>query len=140
MAMTQDANVPPAGAPVPPQTYANPGGIEMNKDARLWGMLAHLSALAGLIIPFGHIIGPLVIWLIKKNEIPFADEQGKESLNFQITVSIAMLICFALMFVAIGIVLLPAVAIGSLIFVIIATIKANNGEHYRYPMTLRLIK
>ncbi|MEM9417460.1 MAG: DUF4870 domain-containing protein [Planctomycetota bacterium] len=125
-----------------PQDAAPPAtaGGDVPQEERTFGMLAHLSALAGIVIPFGNIIGPLVIWLIKKDTMPFVDDQGKESLNFQITVSIALLICFALALVIIGIFLIPIVGIGSLVFLIIGTVKANNGELYRYPLTLRLIK
>lgn len=110
-----------------------------DKDARLWGMLCHLTAFAGFIVPFGSIIAPLVIWLIKKNDIPFVDDQGKESINFQITVLIAAIICGILMFIGIGFLLLFALAIYAIIMVIIASIKANEGTAYRYPYTLRLI-
>ena len=103
-------------------------------------VFCHLAALLGYIgIPFGGIIGPLVIWLIKRDQSPFVDDHGRESLNFQITVLIAMLCCIPLVFIAIGIILLPVIAIGSLICVIIAAIKAGGGELYRYPMTIRFI-
>ena len=103
-------------------------------------MLCHLSALAGFVIPFGNIIGPVLVWQIKKNEFPSVDEHGKESVNFQISVLIYCAICFVLTFVLIGIPLLVAVGLGSLVLIIIAGIKANNGEHYRYPLTIRFIK
>lgn len=118
----------------------NPADIEENKDARLWGMLCHLAALAGFIIPFGFIIGPLVVWLIKKNDFPFVDDQGKESLNFQITVILALIVSAILIIIVIGILLIPAVAITSLIFIIIASVKANSGIRYRYPVCIRFIK
>ncbi len=114
---------------------------DVPQEERTFGMLAHLAALAGLIgIPFANIIGPLIIWLIKKDTMPFADEQGKESLNFQITVTIALLCCIPLFFILIGFLLMPAIGITALVFVIIAAIKTSNGEHYRYPLSLRLIK
>ena len=116
-----------------------PTGVP-SAEEKQWGMFAHLSALIGFIIPFGNVIGPLVIWQIKKAEMPFVDDQGKEALNFQITALIAVVICFVLMFVLIGMLLLPIVGLGILILTIIAGIKANNGEAYRYPFTLRLIK
>ncbi len=90
------------------------------------------------IIPFGNVIGPLIVWQMKK-DMPFVDDQGKEALNFQITVSIAVFICFPLMFVLIGLLLLPLVLLGALVMTIIAGLKANNGETYRYPLALRLI-
>jgi uncharacterized protein len=105
-----------------------------------WGMAAHLSALAGYVIPFGSIIGPLVVWLMKKDEMPFVNTQGKEALNFQITMVIAALISIVLFLVVIGIFLLWAVAIVDLIFIIVAAIQASKGVDYRYPISLRLIK
>ena len=103
-------------------------------------MLCHLSALSGFIIPFGSLIGPLVVWQIKKNQYPIVDDQGKEALNFQITITLAAIVSAILIVVLIGIALLIAVGIASLVFTIIAAIKANNGETYRYPFCLRLIK
>nr|WP_268746051.1 DUF4870 domain-containing protein [Oleiagrimonas soli] len=112
----------------------------MTPEQRQWGMFAHLAAFAGLIIPFGNIIGPLVVWLIKKDTMPFVDDQGKEALNFQITVTLAMLVSFLLMLVLIGFLLVWIVPLVALVFVILATVKANEGVYYRYPLTLRLIK
>jgi uncharacterized Tic20 family protein len=103
-------------------------------------MLAHLSALVQLLtIP--TIVGPLVVWLIKKNEMPFVDDQGKEALNFHITVWIAALVLTPTICLAgIGIILLMALGVVALVFAIIAAMKANEGIRYRYPLTLRLIK
>jgi len=112
----------------------------VSADERLWGMIAHLSALAGFIIPFGNIAGPLIVWMIKKDAMPFVDDQGKESLNFQITVTIAAIIAAVLIVFLIGFLLLPAVGLAALVFTVIAGIKANEGVAYRYPFTLRLIK
>lgn len=103
-------------------------------------MLCHIAALAGYIIPFGNIIGPLVFWQMKKADHPFVDEQGKEALNFQITVVIAALICIPLIFVVIGVILLPIIGIGALVLTIMAAIKANEGVAYRYPFAFRLVK
>lgn len=124
----------------PPPPPPPPGMDGPSSEARQWGMFAHLSALIGIIIPFGNLLGPLIIWQMKKAEMPFVDDQGKEALNFQIAVTIAMLICFVLMFVLIGMLLLPLVGIAALVFTIIGGIKANEGQAYRYPFTLRLIK
>ena len=135
-------SVPPNNVPPPNNVTAAPpppAGVP-SAEEKQWAMFAHLSALAGCIIPFGSIIGPLVIWQIKKNEMPFVDDQGKEALNFQITAAIAMLICFALIIVLIGFLLIWVVAIADLVFIILAAIAANNGTAYRYPVTLRLIK
>jgi len=110
------------------------------KEERNWGMFCHLAALAGFIVPFGNVIGPLIIWLIKKDESAFVDDQGKESLNFQISFTIYALVAALLIIVVIGIVLLIALGVLMLILVIVAAIKASNGEHYRYPMSIRFIK
>jgi len=129
-------SVPPSDvtAPPPPPT-GSPSAEE-----RQWALFAHLSALVGYIIPFGSIIGPLVIWQIKKNEMPFVDDQGKEALNFQITIAILAIVCFILIFILIGILLLWVLAIVNLVFIILAAIAANNGQAYRYPFAFRFIK
>jgi len=122
----------------PPDSLAD-SGAALSQDERTWGMLAHLSALAGFIVPFGSVLGPLIVWLLKKDEMPFVDEQGKEALNFQITVAIGFVVCVLLMFVLIGIPLFFALMIYALVMTIIATIEANKGKQYRYPFALRLI-
>jgi len=110
------------------------------QNTRTWNMLCHLSALAGFILPFGNILGPLIVWQLKKNEIPSVELHGKDSLNFQITVTLAILICIPLMFLLIGFVLAPLIGIASLVFLVLAGIKANNGEPYSYPFSLKLVK
>ena len=116
------------------------GTDTISKEERTWGMLCHLIVLSGFIIPFASIIAPLVIWLIKKDEMPFVNDQGKESLNFQITILIGFIISFILAFVFIGFLLMIALAIFDLIMVIVAAMKANEGVRYRYPYSLRFIK
>ncbi|MGE8391327.1 DUF4870 domain-containing protein [Pseudomonas sp. BIGb0427] len=111
-----------------------------NAEARQWAMFCHLAALLGLVFPFGSLLGPLVMWIWKKDVDPFVDAQGKEALNFQITVFIAGIICGLLMFVLIGIVLFGMLMIAVLILTIIAGVKANEGQPYRYPLTWRPIK
>lgn len=103
-------------------------------------MFCHLSALAGFIIPFGNIIGPLILWQMKKTESAFIDDQGKEALNFQITITIAAIVSAILIVVLIGAFLLPAVGLIALVFTIIGAIKANEGVTYRYPFAIRLVK
>ena len=126
----------PAPAAAEPAAAAASGSDD--KDARTWSMLAHLSALSGFIIPFGNILGPLIIWQMKK-DMPMVELHGKEALNFQITVTIAMVVCIILSFVLIGLLLMPIVGIAWLVLTIIAAIKANEGSEYQYPMTLRLV-
>jgi len=106
---------------------------------RTWAMGAHLAALAGFIIPFGNIIGPLIIWLVKKDESPFVDDQAKESLNFQISIIIYCIIAAILIILVIGIFLLVLIAILDIVFIIIAAVKANSGEKFHYPLTIRLV-
>ena len=112
-----------------------------DKQSRNWGMFCHLSALSGFVgVPFGNLLGPLIIWLVKKNDFPFVDEQGKESLNFQISMTIYGLVSALLAFVVIGFFLLGIVAVADLVLIIIASVKTSNGESYRYPVTIRFIK
>ena len=106
---------------------------------KTWEILCHLLALAGFVIPFGNIIGPLALWLIKKDQVPSVDRHGKESLNFQISMTIYAIIAGVSILAMIGIVLLPAVLITNLVFVIIASIKASNGEFYSYPLSIRFL-
>ena len=112
----------------------------LSKDAKMWGMLCHLIAFAGFIIPFGNIIGPLVIWLIKKEEFAFVDDQGKESLNFQISMTIYFIVSAILTIILIGIILIIGLVIFDVIVIIMAIIEANSGEKYRYPLCIRFIK
>ena len=121
----------------------SPGSKEINKDARMWGMICHLAGLGGLIpiVPIiGSVIGPLIVWQIKKDEFGFVADQGKEALNFQISILMYAIVSGLLCFACVGFVLLPAVYIFDLIFLLIAAVKANDGEHYRYPLTIRFIK
>jgi uncharacterized Tic20 family protein len=113
---------------------------EIPESARKMAMACHLLALVGLLgNGVGFLLGPLIIWVVKKDEHPFIDEQGKEAINFQITMFIAMIISAILILVLIGFFLMFIVGILMVVFPIIAGIKANNGEHYRYPMTIRLL-
>ncbi len=141
-------NQPPAGE------GAGPGGCEqvaqpegqgagpaeageavgvLDKDTRLWGMLCHLAGLLGWI-------GPLVIWLIKREDHPFIDAQGKAALNFQISIMIYAFAASLLVLAIIGFILLPAIGIFNLIMIVMASMKANEGQSYRYPLSFQFIK
>ncbi|EPM51172.1 DUF4870 domain-containing protein [Pseudomonas syringae] len=111
-----------------------------SQSARQWAMFCHLSAFAGLIFPFGNLLGPLILWQVKKDADPFIDAQGKEALNFQITVAIAATVSMLLMLVVIGFALLMLVGICAMVLTIIAGVKANDGLDYRYPFTWRVLK
>ena len=104
-------------------------------------MLCHASALAGFFVPWaGHILGPLIVWLAKRGDAPEIDEQGKESLNFQISMLIYNVVAGVLCLVLIGFVLLLILQILNLVLVIVASIQAGQAKFYRYPLTIRLIK
>lgn len=105
-----------------------------SNDDRNLAMLAHLL---GIVSGF---VGALIIWLIKKDQSPFVDEQGKEALNFQITMMIAIVGSWILMFVLIGMLLLPLLLIANLVFCILAAVAVSRGEHYKYPFAIRLLK
>jgi len=119
------------------------------RQAHTWGMLCHLSALLGFLwfplsslmpLPFGHLLGPLVFWLIKRNDYAFVDEQGKESLNFQLSMTIYGILASLLIFVIIGFFMLIILGVVNVVLVIIASVKASNGESYKYPFTIRFLK
>ena len=137
----QNVNAEQSAGAEEPVSAEQPEGVqegqavkEVGKDARMWAMLCHLLAI------FTGFIAPLIIWLVKKEEDPFIDNQGKEALNFQITVAIAMVVSWLLTAICIGVFLLFAVSIVDLIFCIMGTVKANKGIAYRYPVSIRFIK
>ncbi|MCI0691316.1 DUF4870 domain-containing protein [candidate division KSB1 bacterium] len=109
------------------------------KDERTWAMLCHISTLAGFVIPFGNIAGPLVIWMIKKDEFPLVDDQGKEALNFQISMTIYVIASIILIFLLVGLPLLIGLGLFDLIVTVIAAINANDGVKYRYPLRIRFL-
>ena len=132
--------------PAQDQSGAQPSG----HDERVWATFCHLAAFAWFFVPkvpLGNMLGPLVVWLVKREHYPLVDDQGKESLNFQISMLIytALLAVafFILMFVLVGFLLLPLFGVLYLldiVLVIVASIKASEGKLYRYPLTIRLIK
>ncbi len=117
-------------------------------EVRVWSMFCHLSALAMLIgIPFGNILGPLFVWLFKKNEMPSVDKEGKKALNFQISMTLYLFVlgvsAFLLIFIFIGYLLIPVfflVIIADFVLIIIASVKVSNGEIFKYPMTIEFIR
>ena len=113
---------------------------EPDSGERQLAMIAHLSALSGMVIPFGNILGPLVLFLIKREESEFVADQAREALNFQITATIALIVSAIMIVLLVGIVLLPIIGIAALVLTIVAAVKANEGQRYRYPFTLRLVK
>ncbi|MBU6403345.1 MAG: DUF4870 domain-containing protein [Pseudomonadota bacterium] len=102
-------------------------------------MFTHLSALFGLVSGLGFILGPLVLWLIKKDQMPLVNEAGKEAVNFQFTMLIACLVSWVLVFLLIGFLLIPLVVVFDVVMSIIAAVQTSNGTRYRYPLTIRFI-
>ena len=122
------------GSPLPAPTSS------VSSEVRTWSVLCHASALLGLFFHFlGHLLGPLIVWLIKRDLSPAVDANGKESLNFQISMLIYDIVAGILCIVLIGFPILVALWILNTVFVIIASVKTSNGEVYRYPFTIRFL-
>jgi uncharacterized protein len=134
------------GESVPPIQPATPAAAP--SSTRVWEVLCHLSSLVGLLgVPFGNILAPLIVWLLKRHESLGVDAHGKESLNFHISWTIYGMIIGAvaaiLWIVLIGLAFIPVLIIGwiaMIVLTIIASVKASNGELYRYPLTIRFLK
>ena len=125
----------PAGPPP-----AKPSGTA-TQDERTWALLAHLSGLIASFLGGMSFLGPLIVWLIKKDQSEFVGDQAKEALNFQIAVTIALVVSFVIAaLTCVGAILIPIVGVGALVFAIIGAMEANKGVAYRYPYTIRLIK
>jgi hypothetical protein len=138
------------------QSSDNNGGTPMNeplvdnpesnsdlslKDERMWATLSHLGIVASFILPsLGHILAPLIIWLVFKDRSDYVEYHAKEALNFQITITIGLIISGILVFILVGFIGLIVLAIADLVFSIIAATKANEGVYYEYPYTYRFIK
>ena len=123
-----------------PAADSAPAAAPTEND-RTWGMLAHLAALGGLIVPVvGNVVVPLLVWHSKRDQSAFVREHALESLNFNITVSIGALVCALLMRVFIGFLLGVALFVAWLALTLIAAIKASEGASYRYPFALRFVK
>ena len=110
--------------------------------------LCHLSSFSSFFVPFGNILGPFVVWLLRKNHMPAVDKHGKAALNFNISIAvyglIAAAISFPFMFILIGIPILVASVAGLFIWWLIATVlaavKAGNGEFWEYPLSIRFLR
>ena len=125
--MSDPAGTPPAAKPT--------------ENERTWGMLAHLSALAGIVVwLIGCVAGPLVVYVARRDQSVFVADHAREALNFNITVVIAAIVCGLLMLVFVGFILGAGLFIAWLVFTLVAAIKASEGETYRYPVSLRLVK
>lgn len=125
--------------PVAPQTEA--ASTDVTQQAHTFGMLCHLSALVIYLgIPFGNVLGPLIVWLVKKDDHEFVDDQGKEALNFQITVTLALIASGILCIILVGLPLLFLIMIANFVMTLIGAVQASKGERYRYPFAIRLLR
>ena len=129
-----DAGMGQTDQPVDAAQTNDTGPAPIGKDDLNMAMLCHLLAI------FTTFLGPLIIWMIKKDESPFVDRHGKEALNFQLTVLIALVASGILSFLCIGFLLMPIIWTVDLIFCIIAAVKASQGEEYRYPISIRFVQ
>lgn len=115
-------------------------GYEPDDKERTMGMLGHLAGYAGLVIPFGSLLGPFLVYILKRDESAFIEDQAREALNFQITILLASIASIVLMFVLIGFALIFVVGVWWLVGTAVGATKANAGEWYRYPATIRFVK
>lgn len=121
--------MPQAGGPLVP-----------TRDERQWAMLCHVSAMLMYVTAVGGLLAPFVIWLLKRDEMPFVADQGKETLNFQITILLALAASIVLMLVVVGFVLFWALLAFHFVVTIIAAVKVTEGVTYRYPFCWRVLK
>lgn len=130
----------PFTEPVPATLAQDGTPPPANKDDNMLGVVCHLLALAGFAVPLGNILGPLILWLVKRADSPYLDAVGKEVVNFNISWSIYMLVAAFSILMLVGFLLLPLVALAWLILVILGGVSASSGKFHRYPLTIRLIK
>ena len=138
-----------------PYEPAPPAPVDKNgisAEQRQWAMFAHLSALLGGLVTagwaasIGCVLGPLLIWLLKRETMPFVDDQAKEALNFNITIALIMAVLLLLGVLTLGIgflvigPLMGIIGLVALVFIIVAAVKSNDGIAYRYPFAIRLVK
>ena len=112
----------------------------LSETERNWAMFCHLSALAGFFFPFGGIIGPLVCWLSRKDESTWVNENGKASMNFQISMLLYIVLAIPLCFILIGFLILMVIFTLKIVCIIIASVKASKGEEFKYPLAIPFIQ
>ena len=121
--------------PAPLSTFLNPQDVDA--AARQWGLLLHLSQFLGAVVPFAGLVVPIVIWQLKKDEYPVVDEHGRVVMNWILSMFIYLAAGILLTFILIGIPLLFALGLAALIFPIVGAVKANNGEVWPYPLSIK---
>lgn len=145
--MTDDTPTFDADEPLAATAGAATGAASNNVESdrpdveeRNWAMLCHLSTFAGYLFPFANILAPLLVWILKREGNPLVDDQGKEAMNFQISITLYVLIALVFSLILIGIPFLLGLLLADLVLTLVAAVKAGDGETYRYPFTLRLIR
>ncbi len=131
-------NPPPVTVAAPEREYGDP--MDREQQTRQWAMFVHLSLLAGFVVPFAGFVLPIVLWQVKKNELPGIDIHGKIVVNWILSAIIYAFVCFLLVFVLVGIPLLIALAILGIVFPIIGGVKASNGEVWKYPLSITFLR
>jgi uncharacterized Tic20 family protein len=112
----------------------------LSESERNWAMLCHLSAFAGFFFPFGSIIGPLISWLSRKDESAWVDENGKASMNFQLSILLYVVLTIPLLFILVGIPIMMFLGALKIVCIIIASVKSSKGEKFKYPLAIPFIQ
>ncbi len=112
---------------------------DFSLEEEKWAMICHLSSLSGYLVPFGNIIGPLIVFAIFKEQYPMVEDQGMEVVNFQISMTIYMIGAALLIFILIGLPLLIVLMVVNFVYTVIGARQTYQGHVYRYPLNLRLI-
>jgi uncharacterized protein len=116
------------------------GAGAVDQAVRNTAVAAHLSTFAGLVVPFGSVIGPLAVWLTRRDRDPFIDDAGREALNFGISIAIYGAVALVATLMLVGIPLLVVGVIAWVVLASLAAAKASQGQAYRYPLTMRLVR
>jgi len=119
---------------------AEPSNAPMPGDAaRHWGMLCHLAAAAGMVVPFANLIAPLALWWFKRGIDPYVDAQGKEAVNFQLTMTLLGMVCVVGVTVPMAKLALTIISLGVAVLIVIAAVKVKQGKAFRYPWAWRVL-
>lgn len=130
-----------SGAPaVPPTARATADPAAREKEERQWAMFVHLSLLSGLVVPLAGFVVPIVLWQARKAEMPSVDPHGKVVVNWMISAVLYGVVSVALAFVVVGIPLLVALGVVSLVFPIVGAVKANDGRVWAYPLSIPFLR
>jgi uncharacterized Tic20 family protein len=131
----------PPEATAPGPTPATPSGpLSPTREERQWAMLCHVSAMLMYVTVIGGLVAPFVIWLLKREEMPFVADQGKETVNFQITILLALLAAAVLFLIAVGFVLFWGLLAFHFVVTLIAAMRVTEGVAFRYPFCWRVLK